>query len=603
MANNTTWYLTIDGAFTGWFVGWYNQLMTPPTYSNYLRNCRLENQWICMRDWFRAYWWFGDLGEYIKLKATEKYLYALIGQYRGGTPWVYLYRLLPSWWQEIWLISNLWSNNYYRYDIVAIGECLLILQPGWRPYRYREWDWLIPLPNECMPSRDGGQTPNTSYKSTTWVYYSWFVFLNEFDSDFKTTNRIILSHEINRDTKDRWKNARDFSARKDADKLLIPYKIICPSAVQTMVSTQQNLYIFCIDSVQYLDKSILSEYATNKTLRTIPLSAGNKLMNRNLCTAAWNFVFFFCRDKHIRTLGYTSWIYDPQIADITDTQFWIQKRINDNVADEQPYAFAFFNKQDYTVEFHLKSKKDYWLYNDITLIRDLQHKQRLIDDWKHFTAMENYDRERTASNGESLHERRWVAHVVAWWWWSQWPKTFFYQCSEKYDTSYDSSENEIEVNPIEFEYNTTNIALGELSERKLFNWVRLTWAINIHTGNTDTLYDGNTALFEVNVYVDWKQVCNKKLNRQQLYDTYQKYQIEVGGDPIPEYDPEDRDIVLQYDNLLFPIDLVLDQGLVRRKWKRIRVQIKSATPGADLTLSWLSIRATPLGNFDLSDKF
>lgn len=114
--------------------------------------------------------------------------------------------------------------------------------------------------------------------STHGVYYSGFVFLNEIDTNLKSTNRVILSHEINRDTKDWWKNARDFSARRDADNLLIPYKIICPSAVQAMVSTQQNLYIFCQDSVQYLDRNLLSEYATNKTLRTLPLASGNRLI-------------------------------------------------------------------------------------------------------------------------------------------------------------------------------------------------------------------------------------------------------------------------------------------------------------------------------------
>lgn len=138
--------------------------------------------------------------------------------------------------------------------------------------------------------------------STHGVYYSGFVFLNEIDYDLKATNRVVLSHEINRDTKDWRKNARDFSARRDADNLLIPYKIICPSAVQAMVSTQQNLYIFCQDSVQYLDKDLLSEYATNKTLRTLPLASGNRLIGKNLCVAAENFVFFFCADKHVRTL-------------------------------------------------------------------------------------------------------------------------------------------------------------------------------------------------------------------------------------------------------------------------------------------------------------
>ena len=120
-----------------------------------------------------------------------------------------------------------------------------------------------------------------------------------------------------------------------------------------MVSTQQNLYIFCQDSVQYLDREILSEYATNKTLRSLPLATGNSLINRNCCVAAGNFVFFMCKDKHIRSLGYTPGIYDPQIADLTDTQFGIQRWINDNISDNQYDSFAFFNKQDYTIEFHI----------------------------------------------------------------------------------------------------------------------------------------------------------------------------------------------------------------------------------------------------------
>ncbi len=49
----------------------------------------------------------------------------------------------------------------------------------------------------------------------------------------------------------------------------------------------------------------------------------------------------------------------------------------------------------------------------------------------------------------------------------------------------------------------------------------------MYTGNTDIEFDTNTALFEINVFVDGKQICNKKLNRQQVYDTYQRLQIEV----------------------------------------------------------------------------
>ena len=622
MAENGTWYITISDAYTKWFVGWYNQVFTPTSYSNYLRNCRLENQWICMRDWFRVITTFWEMGQFFKLKATERFLYWLVHVNRR----VHLYKFLPSWSVDLGQISDRSTSSRNvvpdDYDIIAVWELLIIVSKYDTIKTYSPNTWLEDLDNYKYPSIDWGTYPDTDYRSSNGVYYSWFVFINEVDEDTWPTNRVTLSHEINRDTTNRYDNATNFSARTDEDNLLIPYKIICPSSVQAMISTQQNMYIFCQDSVQYLDKEILWEYATNKTLRTLPLAAGNSLLNKNSCIAAWNFVFFMCKDKHIRTLGYTSWIYDPQIADLTDTQFWIQKWINDNIADEQKFAFAFFNKQDYTVEFHLKSKQATNDYNDIVLIRDLQHQQWLIDTWKSFWAMENYDWKwqstnptgtRTDSIGQT-EESSWIAHVVAGWSWATRWKSFYYQSEAKYDSVYDPDaeygewEYEWEdlltkVNPIEFEHNTVNMALGEIAERKLFNGVRLTWAINIYTGNTNIIYETNTALFEVNVFVDWKQICNKKVNRQQIYDSHQRLQLEVGWPQTPEYDPEDPESTIKYRRLLFPIDLVLDQWMVRRKWKRIRVQVKSKTPWADLYLSGLSIRATPIWHFDLSDKF
>ena len=52
MANsfNNSGYVTISEAFTKGFVAGYNQVFTPTSYSNYLRNCRIENQAIIMRD-------------------------------------------------------------------------------------------------------------------------------------------------------------------------------------------------------------------------------------------------------------------------------------------------------------------------------------------------------------------------------------------------------------------------------------------------------------------------------------------------------------------------------------------------------------------------
>lgn len=664
-------YTQIDWAFSKWFIGWYNQIAVPASYSTYLRNCRLENNSIVMRDGYRAYTSLWRLGKYRKLKNVWWQLYALL-QPNGSTR-VKLYHLLPNNYYDLWNIGRETDFDAKdEVDIVAVWDMAIVLGKKHRPQYSINGQEVEDIDDSKMVNIDGWTAVDENFSSCMWAFYSGFVFINEIQKkewsrtdpdtgqtitwvDYEKTNRVVLSHEVNMDTDDRRENARDFSAQRDADDLEIPYKIVCPTTVTGIIWTMQNLYIFCEDSIQYLDQSILQEYATNKTLRSVPIANWYELNNHHLATAAGNFVFFFSRDKHVRTIWYTSGIYDPQIADLTDTEFGIQRWINDNIADDQSEWFAFFNKKDQTVEFHLTSKKAYAkkisenrkIINDITLIWDLQHQSWLIDTGKYFGAMENYNRPRSATGKYTSPtryddatetpdelEQSWLANVVAGWTGARWYRPtsqdvnditenqlyqvwqFFYQTEDKYDTTYRWTRTNlvIDVHPIEFEYNTTNIGLvwskTELAEMKLFSGARLTWAINIHAGNTQTIYNPKTqqtetyeGTFKVTVYIDWVKQCEKKLERANIYDYYKRYQIEVWGPDLKDYDPEDRKSVLEYDRLLFPMDLVLDQSMIRKKGKRIRLKIECATPGADLYLSGLAIQAKQLGHFDLADKY
>lgn len=629
-------YTQIDWAFTKGFIGGYNQINVPASYSTYLRNCRIENNSIIMRDGFRAYTSMWHLWKYRKLKNVQGQLYAITQRIENDV--VCLYHLLPTMYYNLWIIGTTGEfSKKDEVDLVPVWDMCLVLARYERPARSVNGSSLTSLTDQEMVNKDWWTMVDNEFSSCMGAFYSGFVFINEIEKGEKT-NRVIVSHQVNMDT-DNWReNARNFSSQRDADDLEIPYKIVCPTTVTWIIGTMQNLYIFCEDSIQYLDQSILQEYATNKTLRSVPIANWYQLDNHHLCTAAGNFVFFFSKDKHIRTIGYTSGIYDPQIADLTDTEFWIQKWINDNIADDQSEGFAFFNKKDQTVEFHLTSRKakqysdDY--INDITLVRDLQHQSWLIDTGKYFGAMENFNWNWTATwedsqwNLPDILEQSGTANVVAWWTgkWGYRPTNvdinnsddffpfltdqFYYQTQDKYDTTFiwEDPNPFIHVHAIDFEYDTTNIWLvwnkTELAEMKLFSGVRLTGAINIHAGNTQ-IHDWITYkwTFKVTVYIDGVKQCEKKLERQNIYDYYKKYQIEVWWPELPPYDPENRKVVLEYDRFLFPLDLVLDQSMVRKKGKRIRVKIECATPWADLYLSGLAIQAKQLGHFDLADKY
>ena len=64
-------------------------------------------------------------------------MYALIIQY--GSEWeLHLYKLLPSGGRDLGIVTTYVSSNLSDYDMVTIGECVLVLTKGRRPYWYRE---------------------------------------------------------------------------------------------------------------------------------------------------------------------------------------------------------------------------------------------------------------------------------------------------------------------------------------------------------------------------------------------------------------------------------------------------------------------------------
>jgi hypothetical protein len=54
---------------------------------------------------------------------------------------------------------------------------------------------------------------------------------------------------------------------------------------------------------------------------------------------------------------------------------------------------------------------------------------------------------------------------------------------------------------------------------------------------------------------------------------------------------------------LMPFDYVADQGKIRKKWKRIRLQIIANTVWNNFCLNNLAFNAEAIGKFELSDRF
>ena len=131
-----------------------------------------------------------------------------------------------------------------------------------------------------------------------------------------------------------------------------------------------------------------------------------------------------------------------------------------------------------------------------------------------------------------------------------------------------------------FEYDTPNISLGNPAKEKQFRWFTLCGAMN-----------ANTTLV-ITCYIDGREEFVKTITRNDIYPT-ELQAIAIGWD-------EDSNA----GQIKFhPFEYVADQGMLRKKWKRIRIKITAERIGQEFYLDTLAIDAEATGNYELNDKF
>ena len=98
--------------------------------------------------------------------------------------------------------------------------------------------------------------------------------------------------------------------------------------------------------------------------------------------------------------------------------------------------------------------------------------------------------------------------------------------------------------------------------------------------------------FDILVYIDGKKEFMKTVTWDDIADS-ERLSLNVGW--------EDKDMMMEFN--LMPFDYVADQWKIRKKGKRIRLQIVCNRVWANFCLNSLAINAEAIGLFELSDKF
>lgn len=540
--------IVIEWAFSKGLIDSMGRNKIPPHFSGYLRNVRIINQAICPRKWSVALdndqqWPFRHMiWNYGELLAVS---------------WGRFYKLLPTFFDYG---DITWGGSPSgQYNLISYGTYTLIFNGRTPPYVYKKWSGAIfQIPVNNYPIDVNTNEPISSFNPLIGAAMTWFTFAAGNTSSDKHVLYVsqpidIKSAEQEANCYNRW--SIDLQGTYYNDKYSASRFMTSP--ILGMVATLYELFIFCEKTIEVYRRG---EYINNggpiSYLYTQPLADGDHLASFKSAVAAGNKIFYLTSNLKVKSIWYEPGKEQPEIGDLSDRLGQeIRLFLEQNIDPNQSYCFGFYDRNEHTVERHLKKKGTG--INNITLLYDIINDTFLVDEGKEFGAM---------AYGGTIGNKVYAWSFIDW--------TY-------YEDDYDYYDQDLlnTTVPIPFEYNTPNIALWQVTLEKFFRGFTMAWWMNRETTLT------------INCYVDWKLQFTKQVSWWDI-NVSELQAINIWGPNQP-----------QTREYIQPFDYVADQGKVRKKWKRIRIQIKANRLYQNFYLDYLDIEAEATGNYELNDKF
>lgn len=542
----------INNAFSKWFIVWKGRNNLPTDHAWYLQNVRIKNWGITNKKGARKLHEATHHVQAIFWYDLDNRLYYIRDATLIRFPNSSLWNLFIAAWDKLW-----WTNPR---RIVKYWDFVLML--NWRSHMrvfhlehwlfrvdnaswYESWPSILPL---WISDWVWVRMPDP----IIWCTITWFTLIA--GSNTVTRNILYISHPVSYVEP---YNSYNFSIPSWWQEYDIWENRHMSSEILGMVSTGNNAYIFCKDSIEIIGRDTMSIAWSIATLSTIRIWTGEQLLSHRTAVAVWEQVFFFTRQRTICSINYTPGIEDPNI----DLHFsdsineWLKLNI---VQWSQRNAFAYYDKKEEQVEFHLHSIFETENYPDIVVIRDIKSQTRLIDKDMAFQDL-----------------------CI---WWATWQTTYAAQGKFIYEDNANTYNNYYQDNSwtnqwIEARYHTTNIAMGNETQEKLFKWFTIAWWMTMW----------NKII--VRCFIDWKLEFSKEISSFDIASS------ELSA--IDTWDP----VNYSQTNKLYPFEYVADQWKIRKKWKRIRIAVECSEINEQFYVDTLFIDAVPTWNFELNDKF
>ena len=495
----------------------------PPEFLSIAQNCRIKDWCLTKRPWTKTKVTFSDLIWNSKRITFNKTLYIVVDNH--------LYKVnLADWTKtDIW---SIWTTS--EVTLLNYGKYIMIFTWLGYPYVY-DGTTLTQTTSATCPDAN----PIIADK------FTWFTLM--FGNKDWVDNFLYISRPITVDNPERcydwvWTNS---------DKINYSCKWLW------IRWTMSKAFIFTEDKIEYIDKNSLQTIWTGSTLISTPIGSGGQPASQRSIVAAWSMIFYLTKNNTINTVDYAPGTIEPAIGTVTNQVTLKITKYLSNLDKDQSQSFGSFNENTKEISWFLKKKNS--LYNDTTLVYDLENKTRAVDKWKLFDDMVTVWSNTYACSSIN-------ASIIEDWIWL-------------------NDDN----NPIEFMIQDTDFMAWTLEE-KTWSWRQTSGWLNENTNfEFRTLIDDNVVNLKT---LSWSSYSSQ----QNEIDPSWIGDKEIGWWPIA-WDLLDWDLpdYIQFDH-------TLDHWNVYQWGKRMKRLITENSLGSDFYLDFYTVFAEATWNIDLSDK-
>lgn len=317
-------------------------------------------------------------------------------------------------------------------------------------------------------------------------------------------------------------------------------------------ATLNWIYIFTKDTVEFLWANSLQNVAWSATFISTPLWVGWEPVNNRAIAASWDQIFYMTKNRQINTVNYIWWTDKTSIWELSSQPvIWIDELLK-TIDNNQPTAEAFFNQNDDTIQFHLRTNN--YQFNNIALVYDMINKSWAVDTGKKY----NYI----------------VKDWPDYYWFSDLNSSIF-----KDDVWF--SDDGV---AIPFKIKTQAMNYWSIRE-KLFWWMLIAWWIWL------------LSELKIQVYVDKQSVFSDTIEGNRLFisSLWEVWWDSIWEEPV--WWEQD------YISELQPFEKIADEWRIYEMWTRVEVEISSISQIQDYIIDTLWLRVEYTNFTDIKNKF